>query len=209
MEDVLEVSPRPDVPQPPQVCRDETSTPLVAETRVPIPVAPGQPARLDSEYTRQGTATLCRVFEPLAGQRRVKVTARRAAIDFAHVIQELVDEQYPQAKTLVLVRDNLNTHTPASLYEAFAPAEARRLMARLEVHDTPKHGRWLHMAETELGVLATPCVDRQIPDPTTLHQEVAAWPQRRTQATCTVDWRFTTQEASIKLKRLSPSIQLC
>jgi hypothetical protein len=209
MEDVLEVYTRPDDPQRPQVCLDETSKHLVADTRVPIPAAPGQPERIDYEYARQGTANLFRVFEPLAGQRRVKVTERRTAIDFAHGIQELVDEQYPQAKKLVRVMDNLNTHKPASLYEAFAPAEARRLMERLEVHDTPKHGSWLHMAETELSVLATQCLDRRIPDRTTLHQEVAAWQPRRNQAKCTVDWRFTTQEASIKLKRLYPSIQLC
>jgi hypothetical protein len=210
MEDVLEVDTRPDDSQRPQVGLDETSTQLVAEPCVPIPAAPGQPERLDYEYARQGTANLCMVFAPLAGQRRVKVTERRTAIDCAHVLQEWVDAPYPQAKQLVLVMDNLNnTHKPASLYEAFAPAEARRLMARLEVHDTPKHGSWLHMAETELSVLATPCVDRRIPDLTTLHQEVAAWQQRRNQAKCTVDWRFTTQEARIKLKRFYPSIQLC
>jgi DDE superfamily endonuclease len=209
MEDVLEVYTRPYDPQHPQVCLDETSKQLVAETRVPIPAAPGQPERIDYEYARQGTANLFMVFEPLAGQRRVKVTERRTAIAFAHVIQELVDEQYPPATKLVLVMDNLNTHKPASLYEAFAPAEARRLMERLEVHYTPKHGSWLNMAETELSVLATQCLDRRIPDRTTLHQEVAAWQQRRDQAKCTVDWRFTTQEARIKLKRLYPSIQLC
>jgi DDE superfamily endonuclease len=209
MEDVLEVYTRPYDPQRPQVCLDETSKQLVAETRVPIPAAPGQPERIDYEYERQGTANLFMVFEPLAGQRRVKVTERRTAIDFAHVIQELVDEQYPQATKLVLVMDNLNTHKPASLYEAFAPAEARRLMERLEIHYTPKHGSGLNMAETELSVLATQCLDRRIPDPTTLQQEVAAWEQRRNQAKCTVDWRFTTQEARIKLKRLYPSIQLC
>jgi DDE superfamily endonuclease len=209
MEDVLAVDIRPYDPRRPQVCLDATSTPLVAETREPIPAAPGQPERVDYAYERQGTANLCMVFEPLAGQRRVTVTERRTAVDFAHVIQEVVDAQYPQAKKLVLVMDNLNTHQPASRYEAFAPAEARRLMERLEIHDTPKHGSWLHMAETELSVLATQCLDRRIPDPTTLHQEVAAWQQRRNQAKCTVAWRFTTQEARIKLKRLYPSIQLC
>jgi hypothetical protein len=208
MEDVLEVYTRPYDPQRPQVCLDETSKQLVADTHVPIPAAPGQPERIDYEYARQGTANLFMVFEPLAGHRRVKVTERRTAIDFAHVVQELVDEQYPQAQKLVLVMDNLNTHKPASLYEAFAPAEARRLLERLEIHYTPKHGSWLHMAETELSVLATQCLDRRIPDPTTLHQEVVAWEQRRNQAQCTVDWWFTTQEARIKLKRLYPSIQL-
>jgi transposase len=209
MEDVLEVYTRPYDPRRPQVCIDETSKQLVAETRVPIPAAPGQPERIDYEYERQGTANLFMVFEPLAGQRRVQVTERRTAIDFAHVIQELVDEQYPQAEKIVLVMDNLNTHKPASLYEAFAPAEARRLTERLEIHYTPKHGSWLNMAETELSVLTTQCLDRRIPDPTTLRQEVAAWEQRRTQARCTVEWRFTTQEARIKLKRLYPSTQLC
>ena len=209
MEDVREVYTRPDDPRRPQVCLAETSQQRVADTRVPIPAAPGQLERIDYEYERQGTANLFMVFEPLAGQRRVKVTERRTAIDFAHVIQELVEEQYPQAEKLVLVMDNLNTHQLASLSEAFAPAAARRLTERLEMHDTPKHGRWLEMAETELSVLATQCLDRRIPDSTTLHQEVAAWEQRRNQAKCTVDWRFTTQEARIKLTRLDPSIQLC
>jgi hypothetical protein len=209
MEDVREVYTRPDDPQRPQVGMDETSQQRVAETRRPIPAAPGQPERVDDEYERQGTANLFMVFEPLAGQRRVQVTERRTAIDFAQVIQELLEEPYPQAEKLVLVMDNLNTHQLASLSEAFAPAAARRLTERLEMHDTPKHGRWLEMAETELSVLATQCLDRRIPDSTTLHQEVAAWEQRRNQAKCTVDWRFTTQEARIKLTRLDPSIQLC
>jgi transposase len=174
MEDVLEVYTRPYDPRRPQVCLDETSKQLVAETRVPIPAAPGQSARVDYEYERQGTANLFMVFEPLAGQRQVKVTERRTAIDFAQVIQELVDVQYPQAEKIVLVMDNLNTHTPASLYEAFAPAEARRLMERLEIHYTPKHGSWLNMAETELSVLARQCLDRRIPYATTLTLLVAA-----------------------------------
>jgi len=137
------------------VCIDETSKQLVAETRAPLPASPGQPERVDYEYERQGTANLCMVFEPLAGQRRVKVTERRTAVDFAHLLQEVVAVQYPQADKIVLVMDNLNTHKLASLYEAFAPAEARRLMERLEIHYTPKHGSWLNMAETELSVLAT------------------------------------------------------
>ena len=157
MADVLEVDTRPDEPRRPQVCLDETSKPLVAATREPIPAAPGQPARVDYEDERQGTAHLCMVCEPWAGQRRVTVTARRPAVDVAHVIPEWVDAQYPQAEKIVLVRDHLNTHTPASLYEAFAPAEARRLIARLDIHHTPTHGSWLQMAETELSVLATPC----------------------------------------------------
>jgi DDE superfamily endonuclease len=208
MEDVLEVYTRPYDPRRPQVCLDETSKQLVAETRTPLPAAPGQPERVDYEYERQGTANLFMVFEPLAGQRRVKGTERRTAVDFAHLIQELVDEQYPQAEQIVLVMDNLNTHTLASLYEAFTPTEARRLMERLEMHHTPKHGSWLNMAETELSVLATQCLDRRIPNPLTLTQEVAAWERQRNTAKCRVDWRFTTQDARIKLKRLYPSIQL-
>jgi hypothetical protein len=179
MEDVLEVYTRPDDPRRPQVCLDETSTQLVAAPRRPIPAAPGQPERSHDEYERQGTAHLCMVFAPLASHRRVQVTARRTALDFAHVIQALVDEPYPPSEMLVLVLDHLHTHKPASLYEAFAPAEARRVMERLEMHDTPKHGSWLHMAETELSVLATPCLECRIPDPPTLRQEVTAWEQRR------------------------------
>ena len=208
MEDVLEVYTRPYDAQRPQVCVDETSKQLVAETRMPIPAAPGQPERVDYEYERQGTANLFMVFEPLAGRRQVKVTERRTAVDFAQLLRELIDEQYPQAEKVVLVMDNLNTHKPASLYEAFEPAEARRLLKRLEIHYTPKHGSWLNMAETEFSVLARQCLDRRIPDPTTLIQEVAAWQQQRNAAECRVDWRFTTEDARIKLKRLYPSIQL-
>ena len=208
MEDVLEVYMRPYDPQRPQVCIDETNKQLVAEIRVPIPAAPGQPERVDYEYKRKGTANLFMVFEPLAGRRRVKVTERRTAVDFAHLLREVIDKQYSQAEKIVVVMDNLNTHKPASLYEAFAPTEARRLLERLEMHYTPKHGSWLNMAETELSVLATPCLDRRIPDPTTLTQEVATWQRQRNAAQGRVDWRFTTQGARIKLKRLYPSIQL-
>lgn len=148
-------------------------------------------------------------FEPLAGKRWVKVTQRRTARDFAEVIRELVDERYRQAEKIVLVMDNLNTHKPASLYEAFAPAEARRLFERLEIHYTPKHGSWLNMAETELSVLARQCLKRRIADIQTLTREVRAWEKQRNQAKCRVDWRFTTSDARIKLKRLYPSIQLC
>jgi hypothetical protein len=137
MEDILEVYTRPYDPQRPQVCLDETSKQLVADTREPLAATPGQPERIDYEYERHGTANLFMMFEPLAGQRQVKVTERRTAVDFARLIQELVDEQYPQAEQIVLVMDNLNTHKPASLYEAFAPAEARRLLERLQIHYTP------------------------------------------------------------------------
>jgi hypothetical protein len=208
MEDVLEVYTRPDDPRRPQVCLDKTSKQVVADTREPLPATPGQSARVDYAYERKGTVNLFMVFEPLAGQRRVKVTERRTAVDFAQLIQELVDVQYPQAEQMVLVMDNLHTHKPASLYEAFAPPEARRMMERLEVHYTPKHGSWLNMAETELSVLATQCLDRRIPDLITLTQEVAAWERRRNTAKSRIDWRFTTHDARIKLKRLYPSIQL-
>jgi DDE superfamily endonuclease len=208
MEDVLEVYTRPDDPKRPQVCGAETSTPLVAETRGPIPATPGQPVRIDYEYERQGTAKLCMVFEPLAGQRRVKVTERRTAVDFAHLLREVVDPQYPHAEKSGLVMDNLNTPKPASLYEAYTPAEARRLLERLELHHTPKHGSWLNMAETELSVLAAQGVNRRLPDPAILTQEVAAWERQRNTAQCRVDWRFTTHDARIKLKRLYPAIQL-
>ena len=209
MEDVLEVYKQPLDLRRPVVCLDETSKQLVGETRSPIPAASGQPRRIDYEYERKGTANLFMMFEPLAGKRRVKVTERRTATDFAHVIRELVDEQYPEADKIVLVMDNLNTHRLASLYEAFAPAEARRLLERLEIHYTPKHGSWLNMAETELSVLARQCLNRRIDNSKTLTREVKAWEKQRNQATCRIDWRFTTKDARIKLKRLYPSIQLC
>jgi hypothetical protein len=208
MEDVLEVYTRPYDAKRPQVCLDEASKQLVAETRVPLPVAPGQPARVDYEYERRGTANLFMLFEPLAGKRRVKVTERRTAADFAWVIKELVDELYPEAEKIVLVMDNLNTHKPASLYEVFEPAEARRLLDKLEIHHTPKHGSWLNMAETELSVLGRQCLDRRIDNQPELTREVGAWEQGRNEAEVTVDWRFTTADARIKLKRLYPSIQL-
>ena len=207
MEDVLEVYKRPQDPERPVVCLDETSKQLVGETRKPIPAASGQPERIDYEYERQGTANLFMTFEPLAGWRWVKVTERRTAVDFAEVLRELSDVHYPDAKKIVLVMDNLNTHKPASLYEAFAPAEARRLSERFEVHYTPKHGSWLDMAETELSVLARQCLNRRIGNLGHLKREIQAWQKRRNEAESTVDWRFTTKDARIKLKRLYPSIQ--
>ena len=207
MEDVLEVYKRPRDVERPVVCLDETSKQLIGETRTPIPGAPGQPERIDYEYERQGTANLFMTFEPLAGWRWVKVTERRTAVDFAEVLRELSDVHYPDAKKIVLVMDNLNTHKPASLYEAFAPAEARRLSERFEVHYTPKHGSWLDMAETELSVLARQCLNRRIGNLGHLKREIQAWQKRRNEAESTVDWRFTTKDARIKLKRLYPSIQ--
>jgi hypothetical protein len=208
MEDVLEVYTRPYDRRRPMVCLDESSKQLVKETRCPIPARPGQPRRVDYEYERNGTANLFMVFEPLGGRRRVKVTDRRTIADFAEVVRQLVDEWYPKAEKIVLVMDNLNTHKPASLYEVFEPAEARRLLERLEIHYTPKHGSWLDMAETELGVLNTQCLDRRIPDKRTLVSEVAAWEKSRNEAHCKINWRFTTKDARIKLKRLSPSFQV-
>lgn len=208
MEDVLEVYKRPHDPQRPVVCLDETSKQLIGETRTPVPATPGQPRRVDYEYERKGTANLFMTFEPLAGKRWVKVTQRRTAKDFAEVIRELVDEHYPQATKIVLVMDNLNTHKLASLYEAFEPAEARRLLERLEIHHTPKHGSWLNMAETELSVLSRQCLKRRLADIPTLAREVRAWEKQRNNAKCRVDWRFTTRDARIKLKRLYPSLQL-
>lgn len=207
MEDVLEVYQRPYDPRRPVVCLDEQSKQLVKETRKPIPAQPGQPGRCDYEYERNGTANLFMMFEPLAGRRRVKVTDRRTRVDFAEVIRELVDKDYGDADKVVLVMDNLNTHKPASLYEAFEPAEARRIAERLDIHYTPKHGSWLDMAETELSVLSRQCLDRRIPDQPTLIDEVSAWEQSRNEAECRVDWQFTTENARIKLKRLYPSIQ--
>jgi transposase len=207
MEDVLEVYHRPLDPLRPVVCLDEQLKQLVEETRTPIAAKPGQPERVDYEYARNGTANLFMLFEPLAGKRQVKVTERRTKLDFAQVVKELLDVHYPQAMKVVLVMDNLNTHKIGSLYEAFAPAEARRLIEKLEIHYTPKHGSWLNMAETELSVLTKQCLDRRIPDAALLTREVAAWVHQRNAAHATVNWRFTTDKARIKLKRLYPSIQ--
>ena len=206
LEDVLEVYQRDFDPARPVLCLDEASKQLVAQTRVPLPTAPGQPARQDYEYERCGTANLFLVTEPLVGQRRIKVTQRRTAVDFAEFVRDLVDRWYPDAQKIVLVMDNLNTHKLASLYEAFAPEEARRLVEKLEIHYTPKHGSWLNMAEIELSVLSRQCLDRRIPDAATLETEVAAWVDRRNGAGATIDWQFTTADARIKLKHLYPSV---
>jgi hypothetical protein len=206
--DGLEGYTRPDAPRRPPVCLDETSQPSVADTRVPRPAAPGQPARRDDEDARQGPANRVMVCEPWAGQRWVTVTARRPAVDCAPRLRELGDEPSPHAAKMVLVMDPRHTPTPASLYEACTPAEARRWSERLERHDTPTHGRWVHRAATACSVLAAPCVERRIPDAPTLAQEVAAWARQRKTPTCRIDWRFTAQDARITLKRLYPSIQL-
>ena len=204
MEDVLDVYERPYDPARPQVCLDETSKQLIGEAREPLPVTPGRPGRYDSEYVRNGTANLFVATEPLAGWRHVAVTDARKRTDFAAFVRDLVDGRYKDAVKVVLVMDNLNTHSVASLYEAFPPAEARRIADRLEIHYTPKHGSWLNMAEIELSVLGRQCLDRRIADKTTLVSEVAAWESARNAAGTTIDWRFTTSDARIKLKRLSP-----
>jgi hypothetical protein len=206
MEDVLDVYTRPYAPRRPQVCLDEASKQLLADIRPPLPARPGAPAKRDSEYARHGTAALFMVCEPLAGRRHVRVRTRRTAVDWAHVIKELVDELYPDADTIVLVMDQLNTHSPASLYEAFPPAEAKRLADKLTIHHTPKHGSWLNMAELELSVLARQCLDDRIPDQPTLATAVAAWEADRNAAESVIDWRFTTPDARIKLKHLYPAL---
>ena len=204
MEDVLEVYQRPHDPAFPVVCLDEASKQLIAETRVPIAAKPGHPARHDYEYERNGTANLFMLFAPLEGWRHVKVTDRHTAVDYAQVIKELSDTHFPGAEKIVLVQDNLNTHKPASLYEAFPPAEARRLVERFEWHYTPKHGSWLDMAESELSVLSGQCLDRRIPDKNNLIEEVAAWEADRNKNHAKADWQFTAADARVKLKRLYP-----
>jgi hypothetical protein len=199
MEDVLEVYHRPHDPEYPVVCVDETSKQLISETRVPIKAKPGQPARHDYEYERNGTANLFMMFAPLEGWRHVEVTDHHTAVDFAHMLRDLSDTHFPGAKKIVLMEDNLNTHKPASLYEAFPAAEARRLVERFEWHYTPKHGSWLNMAESELSVLSGQCLDRRIPDKQTLTEEVAAWEHARNKKHVKADWHFTNADAHVKL----------
>ena len=206
MEDILEVYQRPYERQRPLVCLDETSKQLIAETRVPIAAKPGRPGRHDYEYRRNGTANLFMMFAPLEGWRHVKVTDRHTAVDYAQVLKELSDTHFPGSAKIVLVQDNLNTHKPASLYEAFPPAEARRLVERFEWHYTPKHGSWLDMAESELSVLSSQCLDRRIPDQRVLKDEVEAWESDRNRKHANANWHFTTADARVKLRRLYPAL---
>ena len=217
MEDTLEVYQRAYDPQFPQVCLDEAAKQILSEVREPIAAqpervredgsfAPATPLRVDNEYKREGTCSLFMLFEPLAGKRKVLVCEQRTCLDYAQVIKYLCDEMYPDAIKIVLVQDNLNTHGAHSLYKAFAPGEARRLMERIEWHHTPKHGSWLNMAETELSVLAGQCLSDRMGSQEYLSSQVAAWESSRNLASCTVDWRFTTADARIKLKRLYPVI---
>jgi DDE superfamily endonuclease len=207
MEDVLEVYQRKYAEDEVLVCMDETSKQHTKETRIPLPTQPGNVAKFDYEYERNGVSNLFMLFAPLEGWRYVKVTDRHTKIDWAELIKELVDEHYPKKRKIVLVMDNLNTHKLSSLYEAFEPSEARRIAERLEIHYTPKHGSWLDMAEIEIGVMARQCLDRRIEDQQTLRNEINAWQQTRNAEQIRVNWRFTTSDARIKLKSLYPSTQ--
>ena len=207
MEDVLDVYTRLLDPKHPQVCFDESSKQQVKEVRTPLPGAPGQPARYDTEYERNGVSNLFMFFCPLLNWRHVKVTDHRTATDWAHCMRDLVDVHFPDAERITVVQDNLNTHTPAALYVAFPPEEAKRIWDKLEFHYTPKHGSWLNMAEIELSVLSRQCLERRIPDQATLIREVAAWEAERNAMRATVHWRFTTADARIKLKHLYPVIE--
>jgi transposase len=206
MEDVLDVYKRPLDPKRPLVCFDESPEQLVSETRRPLPMKPGQSEKYDYEYRREGVANLFIFFAPLLNWRNVKVTDRRTKVDWAYCMRDLVDIYFPQAEKIIVVEDNLNTHSPACLYEVFAPAEAKRILDRLEFHFTPKHGSWLNMAEIELSVLNRQCLNRCIPSQTVLGSETEAWALQRNNKQATVDWQFTTDDARIKLKRLYPSI---
>jgi len=207
MEDVLDLYTLPDDPHYPLVCFDETSKQLIGESRTPLPAQPGALERYDYEYVRNGVANLFMFFAPLHNWRHVKVTERRTKEDWAYCMRDLVDVHFPTAIRIRLVEDNLNTHDPAALYEVFAPAEAKRILDRLEFHYTPKHGSWLNMAEIEFSVLSRQCLHPRIPDKPTLECAVGAWQAERNQAHATVHWRFTTSDARIKLKRLYPSIE--
>ncbi len=206
MEDVLEVYHRPYDPKRPAINLDEASRQLIGETRVPAPAAPGRPAREDYEYVRNGTANVFMISQPLAGTRHVEVTQRRTAVDFANVLKLISDELYEDAEKIVLVMDNLNTHKLSSLYQAFEPAEARRLAERFEVHHTPKHGSWLNIAEIELSVLSRQCLDQRFADQEALRKAVGAWLIDRNERGVGVNWQFTTKDARIKLKHLYPSL---
>lgn len=207
MEDVLEVYSRPYDPKRPVVCLDETSKQLIGEVQAPLSAGPSQMARYDYEYVRNGVANIFMIFEPLAGQRDVEVTDRRTKKDYAECLRKIADQMYPDADVVVLVQDNLNTHSPASLYEAFEPVEAKRLADRFEVHYTPKHGSWLDMAEIELGILGRQCLSRRIDNVHDLRREVNAWQAARNAVATKVNWQFTTTDARIKLRRLYPSLE--
>lgn len=206
MEDVLDLYAQTYDEQYPQICFDERPSQLISEERIPLPAKPGQPERYDYEYVREGTCNIFGFFQPLKGWREMKVTSHRTAIDFAYCMKQLVDEQFPEAIKVKLVLDNLNTHTPCSVYKAFPPSEAKRILDRLEFHYTPKHGSWLNMVEIEFSVLSRQCLNRRIPNIETMEQEVAAWTGERNQQQATVNWCFKCEDARVKLKRLYPQL---
>jgi hypothetical protein len=207
MEDVLEVYHRPYDEKRPLVCLDEASKQLIGETVQPLPAKPGHAERFDYEYVRNGTVNLFMISEPLLGWRHVEVTQRRTAQDFAEVVRWVVEELHPDADKVVLVMDNLNTHKLASLYETFPPEQARRIAERLEIHHTPKHGSWLNMAEIELSVLSGQCLDQRLENQEAVRQEVDPWEADRNERQVGVNWRFTTADARIKLRKLYPAVQ--
>lgn len=208
LEEVLDLYEKPYASRYPLVCMDETSKQLLNDVQAPLPPKPGQIARQDYEYERNGVCNLFICFEPLQSRRRVQVTDQRTANDWAYFMRDVAEVDYPNAQKIIVVLDNLNTHGPGSFYEAFAPAEAKRLAARFEFHYTPKHGSWLNMAEIELSALSRMCLDQRIPDKTALIREVAAWESERNAKSVTVDWHFTTDDARIKLKKLYPTISV-
>jgi len=207
MEDVLGVYERPEDPRRPLVCMDESPKQLIGEIRTSLPIEPGQPERYDTEYVRNGTCNLFVFTAPLAGWRRVEVTERRTQKDWAEQIRRLVEEDFPEADKVVLVMDNLNTHRPASLYEAFEPEKAKRIWDRLEIHYTPKHGSWLNMAEIEFSGLNRHGLSDRVPNMELMRREASEWVARRNAENGKIDWRFTTTDARIKLKRLYPKLQ--
>jgi hypothetical protein len=206
MEEVLGIYERPFDERFPVVCMDETNKQLIKEVRPSLPMVPGQSTRYDAEYERVGVCNIFFSFEPLKGKRRIKVTDTRGKLDWAHFIKEIVDKDYFEATKIILILDNLNTHRGASLYEAFPPKEAKRILDRLEIHYTPNHGSWLNMAEIELSHLSRQCLDRRIPSKKQFDQEISSWIKKRNSDNCTIDWRFTASDARIKLKKLYPTL---
>lgn len=205
MEAVLDLYALPRDPRRPLVCMDEATKQLVKEITPPMPAGPGQAERIDYEYERNGVGTMFMMCAPLEGWRQVDVRAQKTAVDYAQCLRELSDVHFPDAEKIILVQDNLNTHKPAALYQAFEPAEAHRLIGRFEFHYTPKHASWLNIAECELSALARQCLDRRIGDMATLEKEVRSWVNKRNQSSTKIDWRFTTADARIKLRKLYPS----
>ncbi len=206
MEDVLDIYKKPYDEKKPVICVDESNKQLIKETRASIPAEPGKPERFDTEYERNGTSNIFLACEPLKGKRQIKITDHRKKTDFAEFIKELVDIHYPKAEKIVLIMDNLNTHNGSSLYEIFKPAEAKRILDKLEIHYTPKHGSWLNMAEIELSHLSRQCLDRRIGEKEIIKKETLAWCNERNNKEIKIDWQFTTNDARIKLKKLYPVI---